>query len=1206
MGENIKTLRAEQKKAVEASCNLVVTAGAGSGKTSVLAARYLYLVIEKGLKVDEILTLTFTNKAANEMYQRIYSALSEQKDNERAARALSDFYKAKILTIDSFCAEIARSGAAFFGLSPDFKNDDELIKKTAGDAALSFVLNHRENRSLRTVIADRKIQLVSEELFAATIMKYSSLSSPLDFDSLLALQLELLVEAWKKEGAELYEIIANITSSLEYMIQKEDGPYSEKNERDSFQKLLSQKNYTAFKESWTSNAIYYCPDICRMMKNKENDSSDDILERKKFVDFINFLSQVCSIKAFTNLKIARELNAARRALSVLFDEKIYPIANIILRLDTIRDIFGLLTKFQDEFNQKKRLTGLLTFNDIARLAVDTLISYPSVREIYKAQIKAVMVDEFQDNNDLQRDLIFLIAEEESRLERGLPDKNDLSKSKMFFVGDEKQSIYRFRGADVAVFRSLSTMFPETPGFEHKLELNVNFRSKNTLIQVFNHLFSLVFQAIGEKTENYEAEFKILECGRTGLGGNKKDVRFCFLQKSEALEKNKDGIDEYDIEAAFIAEKIRQLVDDKYPVLKRQDNTDREVPCEYSDFAILLRKKTHIRKLESHLVRFGIPYHTEEPSALWKESVINDMLSYLRCIVYPDDKLSFAALLRSPFVRLNDNNFASCLVQWKHRAFEQRLEEYIEGEEEKARFKRAKEKYMQLRDQITSGKLSIAQSIAELWYGGAYRFETLCSSSAQKYAEIYDYFFEIGRRFDEQGKNFAMFIEELEEKKNGGGIKDNLEIPIEKKIGVNIMTIHKSKGLQFPIVFVSFCGEPARERNEYGIVYAKKLPSSLFLSLNLSQAQELNGTACKNYFYERFKNDDKKMAVAEIKRLLYVAATRAESALFFTAALPKISEEEKKNGQYEDMPDSLQKRLLLFRDKIIKKQEKNKNEDTVSSVNFLELLIHAITSPDDSLWEIEMIPERTGKEIESAAKNYNRGSGGSVPFSHMLKIAKKMYAEVRIEDKAAPLIEYKSPSALELPDFIAPVDAEQAERDQSKIPDGELPFAENNLDSFLKKTGLSPAEFGELTHNVIEDTLDGIEPLIKNKKRKRIRERAVSLAGTFFSSELGKKCMSADWRKSEYDFISLIEDGGNEEYSAYDHKKIFIQGRIDLFFKYKGTIYIVDFKTDKEIKSALYTAQMKAYTEAIHNLYPKEASIKTFLFFLRYGKAIAVE
>jgi ATP-dependent helicase/nuclease subunit A len=1233
-----KQLTVDQHSAVNAKHNIIVAAGAGSGKTSVLSQRFAHLVLDDTtdgkdpLRVDEILTLTFTNKSTNEMYERIYKTLSAEKRNEdpakaaRAERALDDFYKAKIKTIDAFCADVARTGSLFFGIPSDFQSNEDAVTTLADKASLSFVLDNRANKYLRALIAERKIQNVADELFARTVLQYCTVSSPLDFNKIFNFQLTLLLAAWKTALPRFDRLLGEIKDALAELTEIIKCPAKDKKQAESFAKLKDGEKYIEFKYLMSEGACPDTPDINKLIEQSTGEDrrqffraiSDSGEERQKLVSYIGFAAKVAAAGQISRLKIAAQVSSLNLEARDIFDKTLGPAANYFLQLETISGMFELLHKFQDNFNRKKRLAGLLTFNDIARLAVDTLIHYPEIRALYKQQIKSIMIDEFQDNNELQRDLIFLIAEDGAKHKAGIPGRNNLSKEKMFFVGDEKQSIYRFRGADVSVFHSLSAELPDTGEEGNVVKLLANFRSKQSLINAFNVIFENVFKPIDEDKSDYEADFEALDCGRNTIPGTPADIKFCLLQETEDLAEKKGGVDVYDAESAFIAKTIRGMVDSGHKVLRNQNGIDAEDACNYNDFAILLRKKKFIRRLEKQFKAFGIPYTTEDPAAIWQESVVSDILAILRCLVYRDDKLSFAVLLRSPFVRLNDNNFASCMLHWNKKVFDPALLEFIEGDDEGARYGNAVENFTSLRAEKNN---PVTDIITKIWYYYGYRFETVKTEAAQKYSEIYDYIFEVARRSDEAGKNLAEFIDEIEYKRQGG--RDDLEIPVERSGGVSIMTIHKSKGLQFPVVFIPFCGAPARERNENGIIYYKKIKESALeefelravrgmdavngeaeketgktyelLFLNLPAAPELQTGGINNYFYRRFKYDNAKMAQAEIKRLLYVAGTRAESTLYWTAAMPLLTKEEEKNTGYDDMGDSIEKRLLLFRDKTLKKRMPDKKNDSVPMPNFLELLVEPLAESiisNKKFMTVEEIKDNSKEKIEAVCALYRNNA--ALSLKKTLFAAKEMYANAETEKEPEIFIEYKNASAAGIQEYTEhPVEYSDDEHG-----------GEDTLTLLLKRAGLSNAYFGEAAHTIIENKLNGIDVRQNTILDGALLAEAEKMADFFLSSELGKQCLAAEWRETEYPFMSLVTEDGRDEDSLYPLKKTFISGRMDLVFKHDKIIYIVDFKTDRIINPLQHESQLKYYREALTNLYPADrGNIKTYLFYLRHGKEI---
>ncbi|MDR1747728.1 MAG: UvrD-helicase domain-containing protein, partial [Spirochaetaceae bacterium] len=584
----------EQRTAATATINAVVTAGAGSGKTKVLAARYAWLVMEQGYRVDEILTLTFTNKAVSEMYSRIYSQLADHQDNKRARDAVRDFHKANICTIDSFCAGIARTASRRYGIAPDFTSDDEGVRDIAMEMALPFILEHRRNPALQILMADRKIGEVAEKLFARTVLNYSSITSPLDFGSFMRIQAAELLRRWRTVTEEAAELTGLMAAELPGIAN------------------TTTQTYAALKKALEA-ALPEGPDISVLLRaggfpaeslpgmgtelRAATELSASAAEIRK--DLAEYLRALRGIQSVVIRKPPKGMEGIKEYLKRLKDGMygdILSIANFALQSGIITAVFPLLDDFQQRFNRKKREAGLLTFQDIARLAVDALARYPDIRQVYKESLKAIMIDEFQDNNALQRDLIFLLAEKSERREQGIPPASELSPGRMFFVGDEKQSIYRFRGADVSVFRILSRTLIEgsltegalTESSGASLGLIRNYRSKPALITAFNRIFGGLRQeedgsAAGagvflskEETEeipDYEALYSRVYSPYPLLPENAESppVHFCFLDRDELPEDDPDQLSSNDLEAAFIALKIRELVDSGYQVQERSRN-----------------------------------------------------------------------------------------------------------------------------------------------------------------------------------------------------------------------------------------------------------------------------------------------------------------------------------------------------------------------------------------------------------------------------------------------------------------------------------------------------------------------------------------------------------------------------------------------------------------------------------------------------------
>ncbi|MDR0662489.1 MAG: UvrD-helicase domain-containing protein, partial [Spirochaetaceae bacterium] len=768
--EILSGLNDEQREAVKTLSNVVVSAGAGSGKTKVLVSRFAYLVIEKGLKVDEILTLTFTNKAANEMYSRIYRILSAEKDPASSA-AVQDFHKARISTLDSFCAEICVLGCTRYGIKNDFVTDESGVLDAANEAALSFVLDNRAEPGIQALISDNRIRDIARNLFAEIVIEYGSITNPLPFDQYIEKQRDELADKWRRYAAEAVGAAAVIQNALPGVEKKTTKTY------ESFYAVFNGLSVDA-------------PEAEPLLEKAAPAASPEkkVLLRASLSAFIETLSKINCLRKTGNaggMAVIREAHDD-------FKDRIYPqivnIAAMILNFDAASHIFSLLDKFQTDFNNKKRIAGMLTFNDAAELALTILKNEPDIRNIYTEKIKAIMIDEFQDNNDLQRELLMLIGG-----------------CGIFFVGDQKQSIYRFRGADVSVFKKLGN------DIKKNIRLKTNYRSGERLIQAFNAVFSRVFLPKDEQSPDYEAEYEPLaycgakdesdESGESGVNDSERTekMRICLLDKN-ALAEAAD-LSAEDIEAAFVAEEIRRMVDGAYEI---HDKDGKSRACTYRDFAVLERSVTHQHNLENQLRAFGVPHNSENCAGLFIDAPTNDIYNFLRLLVYPKDKSAYAAVLRSPFTRLSDSTFTLCMLKFTGTPFDPAIEDQLPSEECPS-YARARNIYNELLRGIHEQNLTSAELVTRLWYDCGYRYDTLWSRESQGYGEIYDYLFELARISDAHGKTLSGFIDHLDAIALKKEKLDDFDLPLERKQGVKIMTIHKSKGLEFPVVFIYGCG-----------------------------------------------------------------------------------------------------------------------------------------------------------------------------------------------------------------------------------------------------------------------------------------------------------------------------------------------------------------------------------------------------------------
>ena len=1175
----------DQRMAATIASNAVVAAGAGSGKTRVLAARYAYLVMAQGYPVESILALTFTNKAANEMYSRIYALLMENRDAPLAREGIENFYKAKIATLDSFCAQIARSASRSYGISPSFNIDDPAVRDLALELSVPFILDRRDNPALKILMAEQRIGVVALELFADTMIRHSPISRPLDMHAFQEAQRTEILSRWKQNAQAAESLARTIEEEMEGISNKKSQTFA------ALQAALH-------------NPVPPTPEIALLLES----GGSEIL-RREITGYFSWLATLKSVER----RGGAEYGVIKECLLSLRDA-VYPeleaVANTALHWDIVVALSPLMEEFQGILNRTKREAQILNFTDVSHLAVDALLEHPEIRSAYKREIRAIMIDEFQDNNSLQRDLIYLLAENPDRMEAAMPHAADISPNRMFLVGDEKQSIYRFRGADVSVFRSLAENFSPEPGVAEtvpgiNLQFRYNYRSRPALVEAFNYLFGGLSREGNASSENaavflpeslhegkYEAAYSRIiparEASQLDATQDASAVHMYFIDQ-DRLPETDQGLSSQETEAAFIAFKIRSLVDSGYPIALREQNEESSRPCRYEDFAILQRTYSHQHHLEKQLKDFGIPYSADRPTGLFIDAPVNDLCCFLRLINNPTDRLAYAALIRSPFMRLSDSVLTVCMLSDSETPFDIALQDSIPQDEQDS-YALARETYNDIAK--AARELTLTQLITRLWYVEGYRYEIIWPGESQNRSEFFDLFFELARAQEAQGSTLSDFLDHITDLINREERFDDMSVPREVS-GVRLMSIHRSKGLEFPIVFL-FCAasDAMRARNDQAAYFNE----SFGIAINLPRSSDIPKNSAGNLFFMLEKEEEAKKQRAELRRLLYVAMTRAEHALFVTSLLGRQQAEEKKKNDLSAMEYTDE----LIRERLLQVSERKR--ETANS--FLDLLLPTLVPLDGSSWSpligIHHIPAWTRRELAS------------------LRLERRSAREagnIRLALATEALALYTSAEQFELPsripDSIAATDLAQENselqkhRDWPGIPRDARSIHEYPIEAILKKSGLDALDFGTLVHALLEARLSRRPLRIPAKIHARLDDgdypqllsAAIGMTESFFNSPLGRECLAAEHQEAEFPVVSIITVNG---------RTIAINGQIDLLFysdAMPDTITIVDFKTDQLMTPAQYLPQLALYTRATGDIFGKP--VRAWLYYLRYGVALDV-
>jgi ATP-dependent helicase/nuclease subunit A len=1218
-------LNEEQKAAAFCAENAVIAAGAGSGKTMVLASRFTWLITEnEDCRVENILTLTFTKKAAAQMYRRIHALLGEIAAGDtgikgkRAQRALDNFIHARIQTLDSYSAAIVKQAASRYGIRPDFSIDEKRCWELAMEEALPFLLAHRSHPAIEILYDYKKPYAIAYDIFATTVFNFSRMDNPPAFIEDVKKQFALVSDRWSAPR----EIIMENIQKLQDIIFSDTS-------------LLPDLFPLMRRVSLVGLYLPTGPEIRSYFDNLLHSPAESWIERAKAApvqnalnDFFDFMQRFNRISL---KKGKRSENPAKDIIKYLRDSvfvEFSSLAVFCLQAGLILSIMSLLSGLQRQYLEKKRAEGILTFGDVARLAKTILLEQQDIRQSEKETFKAIMIDEFQDNNELQKDLLFLLAEKPELANRGVPAAADLSPGKLFFVGDEKQSIYRFRGADVSVFRKLKDELQS-----RDIPLVTNYRSAPGLIGAFNALFGggkfdpqgnpaplehpAIFAA-GPELPSYEAAYSPLRAGSEGQG--KLTVAILDKKDDDSETGESDRLTAVENEARFVAERIQRL-------LQEQDESGKQ-KYRPGDIAILFRSRNPQHFFEKHLRLLNIPYASEDLNGFFFGGPINDILSVLRLAAYPLDRAAYAEMLHSPFAGVSLPGLATCLaVLGETEAAEPFTDEPLArlAEADKQHYLLGQSLYKSIREKASCK--SVSALVSELWYMQGYRYETEWNPQTAVYSELYDYLFHLAALADANNRGLAAFTDSIHAMRDSEERLSDIEIPLERPGAVHLMTVHKSKGLEFPVVFLCNCGKRSKVNNsgdvfdsgETGIAFTPPLPPV---------CAGIKGVK-RNFLWERTAAEERRKQSAELRRLLYVGMTRAEKELYLTGCL-KIDDEQETKAQRQKLDFSLCLKKHTA-EKIAAAAGKNAipGDSILDNDTFFGLLLPALVShiPDkgldvkSSFFSLEEIPvyrEAYIKKFEDSAAGFANNQNGLNAF---IKIVEAFYRKQEIIYKPDCLSRRVTPTSLkisdaekndELTEYFCPSPHQGTVIQSYSGEDAHDVF--DKVDALLYRNALqrnaeggkfNSGGFGTIAHVCAEALLNGKEAVIPPKlaafltpeEAAQYLEAGIEIASRFVRSPLGKLAQNADMRRSELAFKSLLHDSFKRE--------IFINGTIDLLFEHEKIMHVVDFKTDSKENPKEHVVQLACYYHATHDIFAinSDKNCRVWLYYLRSGKAL---
>ena len=1221
----------EQEQAIyEKNTNILVAAAAGSGKTAVLVERIINKIINENIDIDKLLVVTFTNAAASEMRERvlnaIYEKLENDSENQNLQRQITLLNKASICTIDSFCLDVVRNH--FYKLdnvSPNFRIGDtteiELLKQEIIEEIFEKKYEE-EDKDFNTLINTYTSYRDDTPLNEIILKIYNYIQSNPFPEKWLNEKIEMFNLEGKKEE---YSDFSNTVWGEELLKEVEEELIDDITALQDIEDSLSfDPELNKFWQTIRSDI-----DMLQTLKNNL-DNWDRAYEISKNINFVTWPRK----------KIESSIKEEAKIIRDDVKKKLNKVINKILICDSdeakqdIQDMYNILDKlkyvileFQEEFSKRKRERNIVDFNDIEHLALKILlketeegkIEPTDVAKKYKEKYIEIAIDEYQDSNLVQEYILNAVSKGDN----------------IFMVGDVKQSIYKFRQAMPELFLDKYKNYKKIEDKKQednlKIKLFKNFRSRENVLKFTNLIFQdIMSNLLGdieynqeeylnlgaqypEEKQNLNTEINIIDLKENEE--EQSNVSTEDLNENVENEEQQERIEDIELEARFVANKIREIVQNKYQIWDAKKDTYRDI--KYKDIVVLLRSTSNIAPIfEQEIIRLDMPVFSDSSQEYLDSIEIQTIMSLLKIIDNPMQDIPLVTVLRSNIgkftddelveIRLSDKyeNYYTCMKKAKldvNPKLKDKIQRYFESIEEW----RKEQEYLSLDELIW--KIYIDT--------GYYNYVGLMPNGALRQANL-KMLFQRAKQYESSNfKGLYNFINFIEKLRLSSGDLGAAKLIGENDDVIRIMSIHKSKGLEFPVVFLSSTG---------------KQFNLMDLNQNILLHQEM-GIGVKYINYERqvqydtltktaMRNKILVETLSEEMRILYVALTRAKEKLFITGL----------SKDYEKEAENIEKQICRYPkylDKInpilVKKYKRyldwimlvyNYEKETAKNfVNFniykkKELLNSFENIKKEEIDAKEFLEKQDVdndkiKKIEEILNwSYDYELSTTIPTKTSVTKIKQMQNEENIETT--------------LDNYL--IDVEKDEKNKEKVQENSLPKPK-----FLRKEDddkITSAQKGTLVHLCLqklnekqEYTLQEIKDLINELELKQIitnkESRSISTYKilAFTKSTIWKELRKAKVVEKEKPFYINIP--AKEIYNQEIEEDILVQGIIDLYYiNENDELVLVDYKTDYVEKGKeeellnKYRKQLDLYKRALESALNRKVD-KVYIYSVYLEKEI---
>ncbi|WP_409304603.1 helicase-exonuclease AddAB subunit AddA [Peribacillus sp. SCS-155] len=1221
--------------------DILVAAAAGSGKTAVLVTRIIQKILseEDPIDVDELLVVTFTNASAAEMKHRIGQALEEainaDPGSQHLRKQLGLINRASISTLHSFCLEVIRKYYYLTDIDPGFRIADstegELLRDEVMDDLFEEHYGKSDNEDFFRLVdaytADRNDAALQEMIRALhefsraypdpaewldrVVQMYDlsedTMIEDLPFYPALAFDINLQLQAAK----DLF------TQALE--LAKQPGGPAPRAENYLDDLAITDRFISAFEESWQRlyEEMQGWAKLSTAKRCSGDDFDPDLLEaageyRKKAKKILDGMkNELFSRMPESFLRDMRELKGYAATLVELVKE------------------------FDRRFTTAKQEKNLVDFSDLEHYCLEILTggrngldSLPSRAALdYRQQFKEVLVDEYQDTNLVQESILRLVTAD------GEYSGN------LFMVGDVKQSIYRFRLAEPNLFLGKYNRFNhQGDGTGLKIDLNRNFRSRREVLDGTNYLFKqLMGVTVGEIDYDSDAELKkgaaypedkhypielYLINNKDGQTANRGESDADEASEGSAGTFDSEELETAQLEARQMANIIKEAISEKHQIYDAKTGSYRSIT--YRDIVILLRSMPWAPQIMEELKKQGIPVYANLSTGYFEATEVSIMLSLLKVIDNPQQDIPLVSVLRSPIVGVDEEQLAQIRL-FSPNTFDEAVAEFCR-KANPAEYPELYHRISAFNKQLSKWRhLATMEALSDLiWIlyreTGFYDFAGGMPGGKQRQANLRA-LYDRARQYENSSFRglfrFLRFIERMQERGDDLGAARALG---EQEDVVRLMTIHSSKGLEFPVVLIAGL---SKQFNMMDIRKSYLLDKEFgFASKYVNPELRLTYPSLPQIAFKKKKRLE---MVAEEMRVLYVALTRAKEKLYLIGTLKDAEKslQSWRAGAANDawlLKDNVRASAKSFMDWIGPSIIRHRS---VSSIPIqLSTPAHPEIVEHPSQWQIQIVPnEELRTDIEEEKAEYDQ-------WLDSVKNLEPVALESEFKGKVLGQLQWayahQQAAVHRSKQSVSELKRQYDLKDEQSSTDLLRRFKRpiQTRPAFMQEKSLTPAERGTITHLVMQHI--NVNEIISAEKVQQLVERMITrellteeqsdavdieAVVAFFNSSIGQRLKKAKKLKREVPFTMSIP--ASQVYTDWsgDDEQILVQGIIDCVFEDERGVVLLDYKTDaitnrfangfagaKEILSDRYRIQLDLYTRAVEDILKIKVS-ERYLFFL---------